>query len=163
AEDLADLEKVQETVQAHCDELESILDFLNGDPSATYKQLKKDIDERDTKIRAGRAATRQALADAEPRISRSVPRINKLIAEAEAAARQATREQKEAAAKADKAAADKEAADKAAADKEAADKAAAEKSKPVEVKATKPTEVKPTKPAEVKETKPVDAESSAKF
>jgi hypothetical protein len=139
ADDLAELTKVQATVQSHCDSLESTVEFLKSDPSATYKQLQKEIDERDKKIRAGRAASRQALADAEPRISRSVPRINKLIADADAAARPSLREQKAAAEKA--AAEDKAAADKAAADKAAADKVAA-KNVETKVTAAKPVAAK---------------------
>lgn len=127
ADDLRELTKAQATVQAHCDELESMLDFLNADPRAAYKDLKKEADERDGRIRSGRAASRQALADAEARISRSVPLINKALAESAAAARPSTRELKEAA---DKAAAEKAAAEKAAADKAAAEKAASKREPP---------------------------------
>ena len=155
ANDLTELAKVQATVQSHCDELEATLEFLRADPSATFKKLQKEIDERAKKVRIGRAASRQALADAEQRITRSVPRINKLMAQADADARPSLREQKAAAEKAaandkaatDKAATDKAAADKAAADKAAADKAAADKAaaKKVEttVTAPKPAEAKP--------------------
>jgi hypothetical protein len=111
ADDLDGLAKAQATVQGYCDELEATLELLKADPSATYKQRQKEIDERDKRIRAGRIASRQALADADQRISRSVPRINKLIAVADAAARPSTREQQVAT---EKAAAEKAAADKAA-------------------------------------------------
>jgi len=135
ADDLAALAKAHATVQGHCDEITTILDLMRADSSATYKQLQPQIDEHDKKIRASRLASRQALADAEPLITRAVPRINKLIATADAAARPSAREQKEAVEKAqkaaaEKAAAEKAAADKATADKAAADKAAAEKAKP---------------------------------
>ncbi len=99
ATDLAELAKAQETVQGHCDELESTLELLEADPGATFKALSKQIDEHDKRIRSSRAASRQAIADAEPLISRSVLRINKLTAEADAAAHLSTREQKAAAAK----------------------------------------------------------------
>jgi hypothetical protein len=136
--DLDELAKVQAIVQAHCDELESMVEFLTSDSSATYKGLHKDIEDRDTKIRASRAASRQALADSEQLISRSVPVINKLIAEADAAARPSKREQ----AAADKAAADKAAADKAAIDKAAADKAAADKLASQKTPVPRPVEAK---------------------
>jgi hypothetical protein len=130
ADDLSELAKAQGTVQGHCDQLESTLELLSSNPRATYKQLQKQIEDHDKDIRAGRAASRQALAEAEPRIARSVVRINKLIATADAAARPSTREQQAAAQRAsgeDKAAAERAAAEKAAAEKAAADKAAADK------------------------------------
>jgi len=142
ADDLAELAKIHTIVQGQCDEISAMIDFLRANSSATFKQIQKDFEERDKRIRTGRAVNKQALADAQPLIGRSVPRINKLIAKNDAAAHLSTREQKEldekekAAAEkaaADKAAADMAAADKAAADKAAADKAAADKAK-VDVK-----------------------------
>jgi hypothetical protein len=135
ADDLAELAKAQATVQGYCDQLESTLELLRADPSATYKQRQKELEELDKQIRAGRATSRQALADAGQWISRSVPRINKLIAVADAAARPSTRELKVATEKA--AADEKAAAEKVAAEKAAADKAA-EKAVPPKVAATVP-------------------------
>lgn len=127
ADDLAALAKIQSTVQSHCDELTSMIEFLRADPAATYKQIQQPFAEHDDRVRKGRLASRQALADAQPLISRAVPRINKLIAKGDAAARLSIREQKAVDEKEQKASADKAAADKAAADKAAADKSVIEK------------------------------------
>jgi len=140
AADIAELEKAQATIDAQCTELAAMVEFLKSNSSGTYKQIETDFGEREKKIRAGRVTSKQAIDGAQPLISRAVPRINKLIAQAAADAQLSTREKKveaEKALKAEKAAADKAAADKAAADKVAADKAAAEK-KAAEKVAAKP-------------------------
>lgn len=137
ADDLAALAKIQATVQSHCDALTSMIEFLRAEPAATYKQIQQPFQERDARVRNGRLASRQALADAQPLISRSVPRINKHIAQSDAAARLSTREQKAVDDKEQKALADKAAAEKTAADKaavERATKASAVQKPPVEKK-----------------------------
>lgn len=123
ADDLAALAKIQVTVQSHCDEVASMLELLRAEPNATFKQIQQPFAEHDERVRKGRLASRQALADAQPLISRAVPRINKLIAQGDAAARLSTREQKAADEKEQKAITDKAAADKAATDKAAVEKA----------------------------------------
>ena len=100
-----------------------MIEFLRAEPTATFKQIQQPFEERDGRIRKLRLASRQALADAQPLISRSVPRINTLLAQAVAAARLSTREQKAADEKEQKAIAEKAAAEKAAADKVVVEKA----------------------------------------
>ncbi len=97
AEDLAELGKAQATVKRHCDEVASMLAFLLGASTETYKSIQKEFDERDKKIRAERVGSKQALIDIQPLVQRAVPRMNKAIATADASARPSTREKETAA------------------------------------------------------------------
>jgi hypothetical protein len=94
ASDLAELSKSHATVKSHCDAVASMLAFLLGASSESYKTIQKEFDERDIKIRAERVSSKQALTDVQPLIQRVVPRMNKAIANADASARLSTREQK---------------------------------------------------------------------
>lgn len=92
ASDLAELTKAHGAVKSHCDEVASMLAFLLGASSETFRSIQKEFDERDNRIRAERTTSKQALADAQPVIQRVVPRMNKRIAAANVSARVSARE-----------------------------------------------------------------------
>jgi hypothetical protein len=74
--DLATLTKGLETVKAYCAELDAVNGVLEANPTAKYKTLEKDLDERDNKIRKLRAASKKILASTEPITRKLVPKIN---------------------------------------------------------------------------------------
>jgi hypothetical protein len=80
AADLEGLGKTVGIVQPYCDDVAKTLDMLKADPKAKYKALEKQIDERDNIVRAGRKASKKALEETKPLITRLVPKINKLVA-----------------------------------------------------------------------------------
>jgi hypothetical protein len=63
-------------VEDYCSELVATLAILNADPNASYKSLEKTLDERDNKIRQLRQASKKALAEVGPVMSRLIPVIN---------------------------------------------------------------------------------------
>ena len=76
APELEALGKGHAAVQAYCDELAATLELLRADPDATYKALEHQLDDHDNKIRKLRQASKQALDELAPVISRLIPRIN---------------------------------------------------------------------------------------
>ncbi len=63
-------------VKAYCDEIDGAIDAIGKDPAATYRKLEHDLDDRDNRIRRGRAASKKTLAELEPISHRLIPRIN---------------------------------------------------------------------------------------
>lgn len=76
AADLAIIETSLKVQQTYCDDVAAALELLGADPKATYKSISKQVDEHDRTIRADRKASKKALADTQPVISRLVPKIN---------------------------------------------------------------------------------------
>jgi hypothetical protein len=76
AADVDKLDKGHAAVQAYCDEVAATLVLLRADPKATYKSLERQLDEKDNKIRKLRAASKKALDELSPVISRTIPKIN---------------------------------------------------------------------------------------
>lgn len=62
-------------LQAYCAELTQALALL-ADANASYRALERKLDEQDNKIRKHRAASKKALDDLAPVISRMIPQIN---------------------------------------------------------------------------------------
>src|SRR5436190_1788315 len=58
AADLAELEKAQAIVEGQCTEIAAMVEFLKSNATGTYKAIQKDFDEREKKIRAGRATSK---------------------------------------------------------------------------------------------------------
>jgi hypothetical protein len=76
AEDVKSLHAAHEAVASYCTAVASTLDFLRADPSASYKSIDKQIDQRDNHIRTLRASSKKALDDTQPLIQRWIPKIN---------------------------------------------------------------------------------------
>jgi hypothetical protein len=75
----ADVEKLtagSTIVKAYCDEIDGAIEAITKDPAATYRKLEHELDERDNRIRRGRAASKKVLAELEPISHRLIPRIN---------------------------------------------------------------------------------------
>jgi hypothetical protein len=83
ADDVKTLHAAHETVASYCTALAAAIEFLHADPTATYKSLEKQIGERDSHIRALRAASRKVFDDTEPLIQRWIPKINAARIEAD--------------------------------------------------------------------------------
>ena len=76
ATDVKRLHDAHEVVASYCTALAATLELLRADPSATYKSLEKQIDDRDNHIRALRAASKKALDETQPLVQRWIARIN---------------------------------------------------------------------------------------
>jgi len=74
--DVDALAKTAAVNQDYCSALAAVLELLRADPNASYKSLEKQLDDYDNKIRKLRKASKQALDDAQPVISKLIPKIN---------------------------------------------------------------------------------------
>ena len=75
AADVATLKDVQAVVVDYCDAIDATLSIL--DPSASYKSVQRELGKHDAAVRAGRAATKDALDEANEVIQRLIPKVNK--------------------------------------------------------------------------------------
>jgi len=76
AKDVALVAKGHEIVQGYCAELDGVVAVLEANPTAKYKALEKELDERDNRIRKARAASKKIIAEIEPVNRRLIPKIN---------------------------------------------------------------------------------------
>jgi hypothetical protein len=76
ADAVAKLAAGRTVVDDYCAQLTGVLAVLSADPTATYRSLERELDERDNKIRAARNASKKAIDGLQPVIHELIPRIN---------------------------------------------------------------------------------------
>jgi hypothetical protein len=73
--DVATVETELVAVEAHCEAVQGLVDFLKENADAAYKKVEKQIDARDNSVRKLRKASKKAIEQAQPTVRKLIAKL----------------------------------------------------------------------------------------